>query len=471
MTGSIRAKVLALFAALALVLVLIMNIFPLQFSQNLIVDTTREQMLSSANFIASALAPLPTLTEEKISLTLEMLELDRNTRVLVCDASARVLYDSAQTASLRGKYVLLPEIGQALRSSDVFTCEYRDHAFYSRLAVPIQYNAGPTGTVYLSQTDETQGLYLDSLRMQMRGISLFICAVLFLAVLLFSNRLSFRFRTLMCGIREMKSGAYGETVEVGGHDELREVADEFNQLSQRLADTEALRQTFVSDASHELRTPLSAIRLLTDAILQSEQMDPETVREFMVDIGDEIDRLCRIAEKLLVLTKLDGAQSLALSPVNLTAVAKQVLEALQPLAKEAQITLKSDLTEDLFISADKDGVYQIIFNLAENAIKYNRAGGFVHLMLFSRDGMCTLLVDDDGIGIPEEHRAHIFERFYRVDKARARSGKGGTGLGLAIVHKNVQTYHGTIEVGTSASGGTRFTVSFPQITEGGEAHA
>lgn len=448
-----------------------MNIFPLQFSQNMIVDTTREQMLSSANFIASSLAPLPTLTKEKISLTLEMLELDRNTRVLVCDASARVLYDSAQQVSLADRFLLLPEIGQALLSKDVFFCEYRNRAFHSRLAVPIQYNAGPLGVVYLTQTDATQGLFLESLRSQMRGISVLICAILFLLVILFSTHLSARFAALLSGIRSMKRGAYGGTVEVSGSDELSEIADEFNQLSQRLADTEALRQTFVSDASHELRTPLSAIRLLTDSILQSDQMDLETAKEFMVDIGDEIDRLTRIAEKLLVLTKLDGAQSLQFAPVNLTAVAEQVLEALEPLAQEAQITLKSDLTENQLISADKDGVYQIIFNLTENAIKYNRPGGFVHVMLFPREDQCTLLVDDDGIGIPEEHRAHIFERFYRVDKARARSGKGGTGLGLAIVHKNVETYHGTIEVGASAAGGTRFTVSFPQLTEGGEAHA
>ncbi|MBQ3054636.1 MAG: HAMP domain-containing histidine kinase [Oscillospiraceae bacterium] len=462
-----RAKILTLFAALALVLILIINIFPLRFSQNMIVETTREQMLSSANFVASSLAPLPVLTAEKIALTLEMLEFDRDTRILVCDASALVLYDSAQNNSLQGRFFLTPEIGQAFSKKDVFHCRYSDAAFFSRLAVPIQYNSGPIGVVYLTKTDRTQGAILQSLRTQMCTISIVICIILFLLVMLFSSRLSARFRTLLTSIRSMKSGAFGDTVSVSGHDELSEIAEEFNQLSKRLEDTEALRQTFVSDASHELRTPLSAIRLLTDSILQSDEIDIETTREFLVDIGDEIDRLTRIAEKLLVLTRLDGAQSLTLAPVNLSEVAMQVLEALEPIAQEDHILLKADLTDALYISADKDGVYQIIFNLVENAIKYNRPGGFVHVMLFSKEDACILLVDDNGIGIPEEHRAHIFERFYRVDKARARSGKGGTGLGLSIVFKNVETYHGTIEVGASASGGTRFTVTFPKFEEGG----
>lgn len=437
----------------------------------MIVETTREQMLNNATFLASALAPHSTLTREKVLLTLEMTEPNPNTRLVVCDTSARVIYDSISTDSVSDKYLLLPEIGQALRAKDVFFCEYRDQAFHSRLAIPIQYNSEPLGVVYLSQIDEAQGKVLESLRVQMRNISILICAILFILVFFFSSHLSKRFAVLLSGIRAMQDGPYGKTVSISGKDELRVIADEFNQLSKRLEDTEALRQTFVSDASHELRTPLSAVRLLVDSILQSEQMDAETMREFMVDIGDEIDRLTRIAEKLLMLTKLDGAKSLKLVPVNLTDVAKRVLEALVPLAEDANITLKSDLTENLFLSADKDGVYQIIFNLAENAIKYNRAGGFVHLMLFSREDQVVLLVDDDGIGIPEEHRAHIFERFYRVDKARARNGKGGTGLGLSIVYKNVTSYGGTIEVGASQSGGTRFTVSFPLLSEGGEDHA
>ncbi len=465
-----RAKIFALFLALALVLVLIINIFPLQFSQNMIVETTREQMMDDATFLASVLAPHQTLTKEKVLLTLEMTEQNPNTRLVVCDTSARVIYDSVESDSA-DTFLLLPEIDQALHAKDVFFCEYRDHAFHSQLAIPIQYNAESLGVVYLSQIDETQGKVLESLRVQLRNVSLLICAILFLLVFFFSSHLSSRFKVLLSGIRAMQDGPYGKTVSISGKDELRVIADEFNKLSKRLEDTEALRQTFVSDASHELRTPLSAIRLLADSILQSEQMDAETMREFIVDIGDEIDRLTRIAEKLLMLTKLDGAKSLRLAPVNLTDVAKQVMEALIPLAEEANITLKSDLTEDLFLSADKDGVYQIIFNLAENAIKYNRSGGFVHLMLFSREDRVVLLVDDDGIGIPEEHRPHIFERFYRVDKARARSGKGGTGLGLSIVYKNVTSYGGTIEVGTSPAGGTRFTVSFPLLSEGGEDRA
>ena len=469
--SSVSAKILALFAGLALVLILIINIFPFHVSQNTIQEATRDQIFSAANFVSSSLAQFPVLTEELVADTLEPLTFDRDTRVLVCDAAARVLFDSATESPLLRCYFLTPEIGQAYSAQDAFFCDYSNGVFFSYLAIPIVSGTDIVGVVYYSKTDRIQGAIIQSLRTQMSIISLVVCVLLFLLVFLFSSRLSARFRTLLDGICSMKSGSYGSTVEVSGHDELSEIAEEFNQLSKRLEDTEALRQTFVSDASHELRTPLSAIRLLTDSILQTDEIDMETTREFLVDIGDEIDRLTRITEKLLVLTRLDGAQSLPLAPVDISAVAVRVLESLEPIAQDVNIILKADLTPELFISADRDGLYQVIFNLVENSIKYNRPGGFVHVILFERDDSCILLVDDNGIGIPEEHRAHIFERFYRVDKARARSGKSGTGLGLSIVFKNVESYHGTIEVGSSTSGGTRFTVTFPKAEDGGLFHA
>ena len=370
---------------------------------------------------------------------------------------------------LTDSYALLPEIRSALAGQDTFSSVYTARAFQSAAAVPIQSDTLTLGAVYLFDSDAEQGQLLEALRIRMRILSLFLTLLFFAVVWVFSARLSKRFDVMLDGMREMRGGAYGGTVELHGQDELTEIADEFNALSKRLKDTEALRQTFVSDASHELRTPLSAIRLLTDSILQSETIDLATTREFMVDIGEEIDRLTRIAEKLLTLTRLDGAKNIQLAPVNLSEVTDRAVSTLYPVAAEAGISLDAELSNELWILADPDGAHQIVFNLVENAIKYNQPGGHVRVMLFARDEFVTLLVDDDGIGIPPEDYDRIFERFYRVDKARARSsGKSGSGLGLAIVAKNVATYNGSITVGPSVSGGTRFTVQFP---EGGAPNA
>ena len=217
----------------------------------------------------------------------------------------------------------------------------------------------------------------------------------------------------------------------------------------------------MSDASHELRTPLAAIRLLSDSITQSDGMDEATMREFARDIGSEADRLQRITEKLMTLTKLDsGVTARQAEPVDIRAVAERTLHLLEPLAAEQNVTLETDLDQGCVTAASADDLYQIIFNLAENAVKYNQPGGSVYLSLRQADGQALLTVADTGIGIPEGDMEHIFDRFYRVDKARSRAS-GGSGLGLAIVHDAVVANGGAIQAGPRAGGGTVFTVRFP----------
>jgi signal transduction histidine kinase len=217
----------------------------------------------------------------------------------------------------------------------------------------------------------------------------------------------------------------------------------------------------VSDASHELRTPLAAIRLLSDSITQSDNMDVDTMREFASDIGNEAERLQRITEKLMNLTKLDAGISLTQrEPVDIKAVAQRTLHLLEPLATQQNVSLVMELADNCVIMASADDLYQIIFNLVENGIKYNVSGGSVTLRLHKDKFRAILTVADTGIGIPEADIQNIFDRFYRVDKARSRAS-GGSGLGLAIVHDAVIGNDGLIEVSRRPEGGTTFTVTFP----------
>ena len=198
----------------------------------------------------------------------------------------------------------------------------------------------------------------------------------------------------------------------------------------------------MSDASHELKTPLASIRLLADSIVQSENIDMETAREFVTDIGNEAERLQRTTEKLLDLSRLDDGV--------------QVLE-------EKQVKIRSELAEGCVVMANTDDMFHIIFNLTENAVKYNVPGGSVRLILKGDEEHIYLTVEDTGIGIPEEDRLNIFSRFYRGDKARSREA-GGSGLGLSIVHDAVLAHGGTIAVGQNKPQGSRFIVSFPRPT-------
>ena len=264
-------------------------------------------------------------------------------------------------------------------------------------------------------------------------------------------------------MRIVAAGDYSHRLHTTGRDELSDLGREFNQLTERLDSTERQRRRFVSDASHELKTPLASIRLLSDSIVQNENMDAATMREFVTDIGNEAERLQRTTEKLLDLSRLDDDIQVMPEPVDMKQVAVDAMVLLRPLADERQVRIRCDLADGCVVMATVDDMFHIIFNLIENAIKYNVTGGSVFLILEGDEEEIRFTVEDTGIGIPEEDRYNIFTRFYRVDKARSREA-GGSGLGLSIVHDAVKAHGGSIMVGENKPQGSRFTVSFPRPT-------
>ena len=320
------------------------------------------------------------------------------------------------------------------------------------------------GAVYLFEYDSAQASLIKGIQARLRSISAMVGALTLLAVFAFSKALTRRITELANAVRTVREGDYAYRLEPRGRDELTELTSEFNDMASRLQSTEELRRRFVSDASHELRTPLASIRLLSDSIVQSENMDEATMREFVADIGSEAERLQRMTEKLMKLTRMDSRAPVERVRVEIKKTAEKTLHLLAPLAKAQNITIFSELEDGCCVRASEDDIYQVIFNLAENAIKYNSFGGNVFIRLSRADGRVRLVVEDTGIGIPEEDVPHIFARFYRVDKARS-SDVGGSGLGLSIVHDAVETNGGEISVERRETMGTRFIISFPEYKE------
>ena len=230
---------------------------------------------------------------------------------------------------------------------------------------------------------------------------------------------------------------------------------------------EQTRREFTANVSHELKTPLAGIRLLSDSILQTENMDAQTVREFVGDIEQESERLARITENLLRLTRLDSGMLPEAQRVDLSSVMARVVRMLRLVAEEKQVDLSYEIRREGQTLASEDEIHEIIYNLTENAIKYNRPGGFVKLLLAGDEKDCLLTVSDNGIGIPEGDMPRIFDRFYRVDKMRSRAA-GGTGLGLSIAADTARRRGGSIEVRAREGGGTVFTVRLPRCEEGGD---
>ena len=456
---------LSYIAVIAAVL-LLLNTYPLLVSEDLVFRSKETTMQGSVSVMVYSLAGLDRLNQENVAAAMAVVEETGLSRVLVTDSAGQVLYDTRETLGAVGKYTFYSEIVQALEGYDAFSCSYRDGAFRSRAASPVLYQNRIVGSVYAYEYDTEQAELLEGLQSNLLKLSAGIAAAVVLLSFILSRMLTRKISALLTGIRKVREGAYEHRTHIPGRDEIAQIGEEFNSLTDRLQTTETLRRRFVSDASHELKTPLAAIRLLTDSILQTDNMDMETVRDFVTDIGSEAERLSRITEDLLRLTRLDSNQVDPPEVVEVAPVLEQVMRMMSLLAQEKGTELTCQTGGDCRVLATKGEVHQVIYNLTDNAVKYSGSHGSVRVEL-RRDGNDVVLtVADNGPGIPEEDLPRVFERFYRVDKARSRAA-GGTGLGLSIVQDTVTKRGGTVSAANRPEGGAVFTVRWLAAEGGG----
>ena len=464
--GSLQVKFGLSYIAVIAAVLLLLNTYPLLVSEDLVFHSKETNMTGSVSVVVYSLAGLNRLNQENVAAAMAVVEETGLSRVLVTDSTGLVLYDTRETGSAVGKYTFYSEIVQALEGYDAFSCSYRDDAFRSRTASPVLYQNRIIGAVYAYEYDTEQAALLEGLQSNLLKLSAGIAAAVVLLSFILSRMLTRKISALLTGIRKVREGAYEHRTHIPGRDEIAQIGEEFNSLTDRLQTTETLRRRFVSDASHELKTPLAAIRLLTDSILQTDQMDMETVRDFVTDIGSEAERLSRITEDLLRLTRLDSDLLDAPETVEVAPVLEQVMRMMSLLAQKKGTELTYRMEENCRVLATKGEVHQVIYNLTDNAVKYSGKNGKVRVELRHEDRDVVLTVADNGPGIPEEDLPKVFERFYRVDKARSRAA-GGTGLGLSIVQDTVKKRGGTVSAANRPNGGAVFTVRWPEA-EGGD---
>ena len=222
---------------------------------------------------------------------------------------------------------------------------------------------------------------------------------------------------------------------------------------------EVLRRDFVANASHELKTPVAAVRVLAETLLTALPDDPEAGRRFAERIAREAERLDVLVRDLLDLSRVERG-TLDVEPVDLVGLAKEVVGGYGDLAEERRIRLHSELRPQVSMRGDRAQLGLLLSNLLDNALRYTPAKGTVCVRLDATESRAVIQVSDTGQGIPARELSRVFERFYRVDKARARQ-TGGTGLGLAIVRHVAEAHGGTVGVDSELGRGSTFTVSLP----------
>ena len=441
-----------------------MNTYFLLASRNMIFGSKQGFVQHQALAIATALRDAyGSFTVEDVSWTMEQLDIAQLTQIVITDDKGNILYNTSKS-EMEFDFPL-SNVMRALDGYNVFYARFSAGIFSSSAFTPVVSRGVTVGAVCVFDEDREQGEILLDMQSTMRNMSITIVVISIVAIVFMLWSVIRRITSILNAIESVREGEYNYRIGIQGSDELAILGDEFNSLTDRLRETDEVRRRFVADASHELRTPLASIRLLSDSILQNRDIERETVQEFIGDIGTEAERLARITEKLMSLTRLNSRIPYENKVVDMKDAVVATLRMLRPLAQSRGLELISALEENCFVFAMEDSIHQIIFNLIENAIKYNKPNGSVSVGLGLEGETVVLTVDDTGVSVPDADLPYIFDRFYRVDKARSREA-GGSGLGLSIVWDAVREHNGKVTAEQREGGGMRFKVCFLLYKDG-----
>lgn len=454
--GSLQVKFGLSYIAVIAAVLLLLNTYPLLVSEDLVFRSKETNMTGSVSVVVYSLAGLNRLNQENVAAAMAVVEETGLSRVLVTDSAGLVLYDTRETGSAVGKYTFYSEIVQALEGYDAFSCSYRDGAFRSRTASPVLYQNRIIGAVYAYEYDTEQAALLEGLQSNLLKLSAGIAAAVVLLSILLSQMLTRKISTLLTAIRKVRAGAYEHRTHISGRDEIAQIGEEFNSLTDRLQTTETLRRRFVSDASHELKTPLTVI--LSSAELAASETDGEKSRQYLDNIHAESLRMKDLVEDMLTLARTESGTRLPEEAVDLSDTVLESALAFEPVAFENGKPMEYTVQPELTVSGRSAQLRQVADILLDNAVKYAEPGSPIQMTLRREGRNAVLWVENRSAPIPPEKLGHLFDRFYRVDESR--TGGEGFGLGLAIARTIVQSHRGSIGC-TSSQGVTRFTVTLP----------
>lgn len=439
--------------------------------ENRAVSLRQSEILSQTKILANQIVSNDYFNNESaasvIDVQLDQLSTIYDGRVMVIDESFHIVRDTYELDT--GKTIISEEVIKSFYGEEI--SKYDSENRYIEMTLPLV--QAEQGQGQEAEIDRTLGVIMvsvstDSINLNLEYLSrntlvmdmFFVFAVIFLGYAVAAQVVR-PLHKMAKSIEEIQTGYGDGMLEVDDYTETRQICEELNKMLGRMKVLDESRQEFVSNVSHELKTPLTSMKVLADSIGSMENAPIELYQEFMADIGNEVERETKIINDLLSLVKMDkSAADLNITDVNINEMLEQILKRLNPIAEKNDVELVLESFRPVSADVDEVKLTLAFTNLIENAIKYNRPGGWVHVSLNADHQYLYLKVEDCGIGIPEESLEHIYERFYRVDKSHSRE-IGGTGLGLAITRNAILMHRGAIKVFSTLGEGTIFNVRIP----------
>jgi signal transduction histidine kinase len=391
-----------------------------------------------------------------------------DTRIRILDPHGVVLVDS-QPAGDENSQQTDPLVTEALAGQYASRIDDSagDQGAAMHLALPVQHQDQLVAVVYLSQPLRDVAAILHDLRNRWLQSTAVALALSVVVGWLLSQAIARPVKRLTTAARAVSHGKLDQQVPVGSRDELGQLSRAFNEMTARLRAARQTQIDMVANVSHELRTPLTSIKGLVETLRHGAVDDYEVRDEFLETVEQETDRLIRLVNDLLLLSRADSeALELNMEPVALIPLIQATVEQMKPQAHAREVALQVESQAILPPAwADPDRIEQVLVNLLDNAVKYSRPGGQVIVTAADENSRSVQIdVRDEGIGIPAEDLARIGERFYRADKARARA-EGGSGLGLTIARSLVQAHNGRLWLESQEGQGTTVSFTLPACSK------
>lgn len=459
---SLKFRLFVILVIVGILPNIILRIGILKTYENRAVSNRSIDILSQAKMLGNQIVTynyIQDTSSEVINTQLELLSNIYDGRVLIINNGFQVVKDTYGLDT--GKTIISEEVVKSSKGQEIskYDSKYR----YIEMTIPLKDTSTKEvqGIMLVSVSTDSILSNYDYLNNNALVIEIANAIIILAAALFWANHLLKPFGRMTHSLEEIQTGYGEEQLMISDYSETEAISDAFNQMLGRMRVIDESRQEFVSNVSHELKTPLTSMKVLADSLLGQEDVPAELYKEFMGDIAEEIERENKIINDLLSLVKMDkSAGSLNISVVNVNELLETIMKRLRPIAEKQNVELVLESFRPVSAEIDEVKISLALTNLVENAIKYNKPEGWVHVSLNADHKYFFVRVEDSGIGIPEESLEHIYERFYRVDKSHSRE-IGGTGLGLAITRNAVLMHRGAIKAHSKEGEGTIFTVRIP----------